>query len=145
MTATGSAREFLERTTIRELVDMPQQALDECLSMAYRLYSQGRFAQAEVMCRGLVAADHRYWYAHALLAATLQKLGRFREALAEVDEGLRHEPGNDKLLAQRAHLERLVAALAKAKAHVASLRADAARSPSSAGPAGRAPAQTEAR
>jgi predicted Zn-dependent protease len=97
----ATASKFLERNPLRTLLGMPQAYLDQAMALAYRLYQSGSYADAEVMCRGLLAADHRYWWAYSLHAAVLLKLGKPREALTQIDLGLRYEPGQPKLLAMK--------------------------------------------
>jgi tetratricopeptide (TPR) repeat protein len=101
---TDSAREYLERTPMRALLGIPNEYLDRAMGVAYQLYCGGRYADAEIMCRGLLAADHRYWWAYSLHAAALVKVGRSAEALAQVERGLRYEPAQPKLLAMRDEL-----------------------------------------
>ena len=77
------------------------EALDVCRMTGYELYKARNYPQAEVVCRGLVAADNQNWYHHSLLAATLQKMGRYSEAVAQIEEGLRCLPGQPRLLSLR--------------------------------------------
>lgn len=91
---------------LRVSAQIPNDVLDLCRRTAYELYKGRNYQQAEVVCRGLLAADHLDWYHHALAAACLQKLGRFPEALTLVDEGLRHLPGQPRLLGLRAAITR---------------------------------------
>jgi hypothetical protein len=62
-----------------------------------------------VLCRGLVAADHKYWWSYSLYAATLRRLGRLREALAELEKGLTYEPNEPKLLFMRGEIREALA------------------------------------
>ncbi len=104
------ANEFLERTTMRELFDLPARFLDQAMAVAYQCYQTGRYQEAEVLCKGLLAADHRYWWAYSLYAAVLRKLGRTDEALTQVEQGLRHEPAQPKLIQMKNQLVRKEAA-----------------------------------
>ena len=99
-----AARKFLEETTMRSLFGIPEEALDAVMATAYQLYQAGRYPEVEVLCRGLIAADHKYWWSYSLYAATLRRLGRLREALEQLEKGLVYEPDEPKLLlhAQRA-------------------------------------------
>ena len=63
----------------------------------------------EVLCRGLIAADHTYWWSYSLYAATLRRLGRPREALDQLQKGLSHEPDEPKLLLMRSELRAEIA------------------------------------
>ena len=74
------------------------------MPLAYQLYQVGRYAEAEVLCRGLIAADHKYWWSYSLYAATLRRLGRLSEALAQLDKGLAYEPNEPKLLFMRTEI-----------------------------------------
>jgi predicted Zn-dependent protease len=98
---TPAARRFLEETTMKSIFGITDEALDAVMALAYQLYQVGRYADAEVLCRGLVAADHKYWWSYSLYAATLRRLGRLREALEELDKGLAYEPNEPKLLFMR--------------------------------------------
>ena len=57
-----------------------------------------------MLCRGLIAADHKYWWSYSLYAATLRRLGRLREALAQLEKGLAYEPNEPKLLFMRSEI-----------------------------------------
>ena len=101
---TPAARQFLEETTMKSLFGIPDQALDAIMALAYQVYQVGRYADAEVLCRGLIAADHKYWWSYSLYAATLRRLGRLSEALAQLDKGLAYEPNEPKLLFMRSEI-----------------------------------------
>ncbi len=109
----AAARQYLERMPMRAVLGIPTETLDQGMAIAYLLYRAGRYDDTETLCRGLLAADHRYWWAYSLYAATLAKLGRPDEALVQVECGLRYEPGQPKLVAMRAEL---VATLAPMRA-----------------------------
>jgi tetratricopeptide (TPR) repeat protein len=97
---------FFDATPLCAVVDIPEPVLDYAMAKAFAFYQSGHFAQTEILCKGLLAADHRYWWAYSLYAAVLQKLGRLDEALAQVTKGLRFEPGQPKLIAMRAAILR---------------------------------------
>ena len=99
-----TARKFLEENTMRSIFGIPEEALDAVMATAYQLYQAGRYPEVEVLCRGLVAADHKYWWSYSLYAATLRKLGRPREAVEQVEKGLVYEPDEPKLLLMRSEL-----------------------------------------
>jgi hypothetical protein len=109
----SSVEQYLETTTMKSILGIDQHALDQVMATAYLLYQAGRDEQVDVLCRGLIAADHTYWWSYSLHAAALRRLGRLSEALAQLDLGLRYEPREPKLLEMRAEL---VAALAAEKA-----------------------------
>jgi predicted Zn-dependent protease len=96
-----AARQFLEETTMKSIFGISDAALDTVMALAYQLYRVGRYSETEVLCRGLVAADHKYWWSYSLYAATLRRLGRLSEALAQLDKGLVYEPNEPKLLFMR--------------------------------------------
>src|SRR5438309_209110 len=50
---------FLDRTPLRALFDIPTALIDQARAMAYQSYRAGRLQQAELLCRGLLAVDHR--------------------------------------------------------------------------------------
>lgn len=112
---TPTARKFLEATPMKALIGIPDEALDAVMAVAYQLYQAGRYAEVEVLCRGLTAADHTYWWSYSLHAATLRRLGNLPEALAEVERGLAYEPRNEKLTLMR---KEIVEAIAQADAVV---------------------------
>jgi tetratricopeptide (TPR) repeat protein len=99
-----AARQFLEDTTMKSLFGIPDEALDAIMALAYQLYQVGRYADVEVLCRGLIAADHKYWWSYSLYAATLRRLGRLSEALAQLEKGLAYEPNEPKLLFMRSEI-----------------------------------------
>ena len=109
----ANARKFLEETTMKSIFGIPDQALDAIMALAYQLYQVGRYSEVEVLCRGLIAADHKYWWSYSLYAATLRRLGRLEEALEELAKGLVYEPNEPKLLFMRSEIRE---ALARAKA-----------------------------
>ena len=99
-----TARKFLEENTMRDIFGIPEEALDAVMATAYQLYQAGRYPEVETLCRGLIAADHKYWWSYSLYAAALRKLGRLREAVDQVDKGLVYEPDEPKLLLMRSEL-----------------------------------------
>jgi tetratricopeptide (TPR) repeat protein len=96
--------DLLDRTPLRALFDIPAALIDQARAMAYQCYRAGRHQQAELLCRGLLAVDHRCGWTHGLYAATLRDLGRHAEALAVVERGLRYEPSQRTLAALKAEL-----------------------------------------
>jgi hypothetical protein len=98
---------------MKALIGIPDDALDAVMAVAYQLYQAGRYAEVEVLCRGLTAADHTYWWSYSLHAATLRRMGNLPEALAEVEKGLSYEPSNEKLTLMR---KEIVEAIAQAEA-----------------------------
>jgi tetratricopeptide (TPR) repeat protein len=108
------ARKFLEETTMKSIFGIPDEALDAIMALAYQLYQVGRYSEVEVLCRGLIAADHRYWWSYSLYAATLRRLGKLEEAIAALDKGLVYEPNEPKLLFMRNEIREALAHL-KAK------------------------------
>ncbi len=106
---TPNARKFLEETTMKSIFGIPDEALDAIMALAYQLYQVGRYSEVEVLCRGLIAADHRYWWSYSLYAAALRRLGKLVEALAELDKGLAYEPNEPKLLFMRGEIREALA------------------------------------
>ena len=103
------ARKFLEENTMRSIFGVPEEALDAVMATAYQLYQAARFPEVEVLCRGLIAADHKYWWSYSLYAATLRRLGRLREAIEQLEMGLVYEPDEPKLLLMRSELRAEIA------------------------------------
>jgi predicted Zn-dependent protease len=95
---------FLHRTTMQSILSLDQQALDHVMATAYSLYQAGRYVEVDVLCRGLIAADHTYWWSYSLHAAALRRMGRLSEALKQVDKGLEHEPNETKLQLMRGEI-----------------------------------------
>jgi hypothetical protein len=104
-----NAYRFLHDNTMRSLFGIPEEALDAVMATAYQLYQAGRYPEVEILCRGLIAADHKYWWSYSLYAATLRRLGRLREAVEQLDNGLMYEPDAPKLLLMRSELREAIA------------------------------------
>lgn len=119
----------LDRMRLQSVVPIPADVMDQAMVIAYRLYQEGAYVDADLMCRGLLAADPTCWWSYSLWAATLQKLGRMREAIEVTSLGLRHEPGQPKLVALLAELKTRVA-----RAHLAAQQALAMDSQRGAAP-----------
>lgn len=101
-----TARRFLEETTMKSLFGISDATLDAVMALAYQLHRAGRNAEAVILCRGLIAADHTYWWSYSLYAAALRELGQWEDALAQLERGLAHEPRHPKLLAMHAEIRR---------------------------------------
>jgi hypothetical protein len=89
---------------MKSILGLDEEALDHVMATAYLLYQAGRYVEVDVLCRGLLAADHTYWWSYSLHAAALRRLGRFAEALEQVDTGLSFEPHEQKLLLMRGEI-----------------------------------------
>jgi predicted Zn-dependent protease len=100
---------YLEETTLKQVLGIPDAAMDQAMGIAYQLYLTGRFSEAETVCKGLIACDHRYWWCHSLHASVLRRLGRPEEALAAIEEGLKYEPRQAKLALMRVELQTTIA------------------------------------
>ena len=103
----------LDTTTLKQILNISDDVMDHAMGIAYQLYRAGRFAEADTVCKGLIACDHRYWWSYSLHASVLRRLGRDEQALAQVDQGLKYEPQQPKLLLLRAEL---LITIARAKA-----------------------------
>jgi hypothetical protein len=101
---TATARSFVNETTMQSILGIDQRALDQIMATAFLLYQAGRYAEVDVLCRGLIAADHTYWWCYSLHAASLRRLGRLEEALAQLDRGLVYEPNEKKLQLMRGEI-----------------------------------------
>jgi Flp pilus assembly protein TadD len=101
---TPAVEEYLRRTTMQSILEIDQASLDHVMATAYVLYQAGRYREVDVLCRGLVAADHTYWWSYSLHAAALRRLGRFEEALSQLERGLAYEPDEAKLLMMRGEI-----------------------------------------
>ena len=98
------ATTYLENTPLKKILGIPAAALDQAMAKAYLLYTTGHYDQAEILCRGLIAADHRYWWSYSLYAAALRRMGRLDEALQQINLGLKFEPNQTKLLLMRGEI-----------------------------------------
>jgi hypothetical protein len=89
---------------MQSILGLDHEALDHVMATAYLLYQAGRYAEVDVLCRGLIAADHTYWWSYSLHAAALRRLGRLTEALQQIDRGLAFEPDEKRLQLMRGEL-----------------------------------------
>ena len=96
--------DFLDTTTLKHILNISDEVMDHAMGIAYQLYRAGRLAEADTVCKGLIACDHRYWWSYSLHASVLRRLGREPEALVQVEQGLRYEPEQPKLMLMRAEL-----------------------------------------
>ncbi len=111
-----AARTFLEETTMKSLFGIPDATLDAVRSLAYQLHRAGRNPEAVIVCRGLIAADHTFWWSYSLYAAALRQLGRSEDALVQLERGLSYQPRQPKLLAMQAELRQALATTATVRA-----------------------------
>ena len=133
MEASGDgAIDFLERTTIRELLNVSAGVIEQARRIAHQLYRAGRLAEADVVCRGLIACDHRFAWTYSLHAAVLRRQGRTQQALAQIERGLLYDPDHAKLREMHAEV---------AASSAPSLSAGASSSPVLAAPVQRQRAQ----
>lgn len=114
----ATARQVFEETPLKTVFHIPEDALDAVMATAYQLYQVGRYPEVEILCRGLIAADHKYWWSYSLYAATLRRLDRIEEALAELEKGLAHEPASPKLLLMRDELRQVLAGRRRAVTNI---------------------------
>jgi hypothetical protein len=98
----AATRKFITETPLTTLLPISAGLLDACTAKAYALCATQAYANAEVISRGLVAAEPGNWYYRTLLAVCLHKLHRRNEAMQVVDVGLRFQPAHPELLALRA-------------------------------------------
>jgi predicted Zn-dependent protease len=115
--ASPAVASFVRRTTMQSILGLDEAALDQIMATAYLLYQAGRYAEVDVLCRGLIAADHTYWWSYSLHAAALRRLGRLDEALAQVDNGLAFEPAEKKLQLMRGEILAAIGAWKDRAAH----------------------------
>jgi len=100
----AATRKFISETPLTSLLPISAGLLDACTAKAYALCATQAYANAEVISRGLVAAEPANWYYRTLLAVCLHKLHRRHEAMQVVEVGLRFQPAHPELLALRAAL-----------------------------------------
>jgi hypothetical protein len=100
----STAQSFVNETTMQSILGIDQRALDQIMATSFLLYQAGRYAEVDVLCRGLIAADHTYWWCYSLHAAALRRLGRLEEALTQLDRGLVYEPNEKKLQLMRGEI-----------------------------------------
>jgi hypothetical protein len=99
--------QFVDHNTLASLLGTSRAVLNRATTTAYECLQNGQLHEAEVIGRGLVAADHRSWYYRTLLAFTLQRRGRIADAINHVDQGLKYSPGHPDLLTLRSVLVQL--------------------------------------
>ncbi len=97
---------------MRALLVLRDEDLDAARNAAHQLFTADRLAEAEILCRGLLAADPSDPWAFILYVGTLFRMGRLHDALATAEEGLRHHPGLPRLTAMRGKLLELFAKIA---------------------------------
>jgi Flp pilus assembly protein TadD len=107
------AQTFIDETTLSSLISIDPALLYQAAVTSYECLQNGQLHEAEVISRGLVAANHRFWYYRTLLAVSLQRLGRVAEAIDQTNEGLKYQPGHPDLLALKAVLVLLPASQLK--------------------------------
>lgn len=112
----ATARDFPDCTALRGLLGIPDDYFDHAMALAYRFHCAERHHDAEVMCRGLLAADPRNWWVSSLYAVTLLKLGRTAQARDQVESGLRYHPDHPKLVAMRDELLAITASARQERA-----------------------------
>jgi hypothetical protein len=66
---------FLDRAALDDVFHIPASVIEGARDIAQRSYLEGRHRDAEVVCRALLAVNHRCPWARALYAATLRALG----------------------------------------------------------------------
>ena len=79
-----ATRSFLRDKTMKSLLGIPEESLDAVMALAFQLFQAGRYREVEVLCGGLIAADHTYWWSYSLHAAALRRLGKLADALTQV-------------------------------------------------------------
>ena len=96
--------DFLALTPLRVLLAIPTAIIDRAKALAYECHRGGRHHEAQSLCRGLLAVDHRCGWTHALYAASLRLTNRAAVALEIVELGLSYEPAHPTLLVLRCQL-----------------------------------------
>lgn len=100
----AATKKFITETPLITLLPISAGLLDASTAKAYALCATQAYASAEVISRGLVAAEPANWYYRMLLAVCLRKLHRRHEAMQVVEVGLRFQPAHPELIALRAAL-----------------------------------------
>jgi tetratricopeptide (TPR) repeat protein len=75
--------------------------LPQALGRAASAYQAGSLAEAEQLCRQIVAADPNFFLAQFLLGATQSRLGQYDRALASYDRALAVQPDHAEALYNR--------------------------------------------
>jgi predicted Zn-dependent protease len=88
----------------RQETGITDDVLRECARIAFNYLDVGRPIEAEVVAKGLVAADRRNAYYRTLLGTALLRKGQRKDALEVVNKGLEYNPGDRDLEALRAVL-----------------------------------------
>lgn len=90
--ATAGAENDLDQTIARAQQGRVNVSPEKAVQMAGKLYGEGRFAQAERVCRQIIEARPANPDAHNLLGVTLQALGRGPDAIAELRRAVKLAP-----------------------------------------------------
>jgi hypothetical protein len=118
--------EFLARTPLHAALAIPHTVVEQAMAAAYGCYCSGRYADAEILCKGILAVDPNGWWPYSVYAATLRALGRHREALGVIHAGLQRAPGQPKLLAMREAILAVARSAARAAENAPPLADEAA-------------------
>lgn len=119
MTPDAATLALVNAHPLRNIAKIPDEVLAECAQTAHQLYRKRQYADAEILCHGLIAADHSDAYATALLAAILQNTGRFDAAVVECDRGLKCHPHDIHLNATRDNALKAKAVAARVRGLIA--------------------------
>jgi hypothetical protein len=104
MTRAQESGENPRETITESVLGLTQELRQACLDEAWTRYRQSDFETSAALSRTLVAADLKSTPYRTLLAASLFRLGRAAEAVAQVDDLLTVQPENEDLLELRALL-----------------------------------------
>src|SRR5262249_47088490 len=75
--------------------------LPEALKRAIAAYNDGKFSEAERLCRTIIAAKPGFFDALHLLAVVQTRLGRLKDALTSYDQALTVRPDYAEALSNR--------------------------------------------
>jgi tetratricopeptide (TPR) repeat protein len=97
MTAPARAVDATAATGLDQTIARAQQGRvtitpAKAVQMAAKLYSEGKYSQAERVCRQIIQARPGNADAHNILGVTLQALGKGKEAVAELKRAIKLAP-----------------------------------------------------
>jgi tetratricopeptide (TPR) repeat protein len=90
--------------SLKDIVDIPPAILDEARRLAYTLYQNEKWDQAEVMLKGLLAADNRDGWALSVYGSMLRKQRKYKEALVLMETALTVAPDDENIRKMRDEL-----------------------------------------
>jgi predicted Zn-dependent protease len=80
---------------LQHALRVPDSYIAEVQDKAHELFCKGRYDDAAVLCRGLIALAPKRFYAHLLYADVAGKLGRDDESMEAIERARELEPDRE--------------------------------------------------